>query len=265
MDKEDKEFMERNKLEDKFSAKRENRCIELMRPEVRALVDLPLDKKIEKSKEILQEAVSKYKRIGIGFSGGTDSLVTLHMLLQIKPDVHVVYVDTMREYPETTEFVNQTRQAWGIASFHVTRTEKVDRMEEYSKKYGFKTPEFMAEYCQYHKVVPALRMIKDLNLEAYCAGIRGTENEQRAQEQFFSPREKLGHMRIHPILFWTKENVLEYVKKYNIPTNPLYAKGFRSLGCNICSAPTDKTMAERAGRSIVRETIFKKLRDAGYN
>jgi len=52
---------------------RTKKCEELMKPEIRKLLDFPLDKKIEKSLQILREAKEKYKNIGIGFSGGSDS------------------------------------------------------------------------------------------------------------------------------------------------------------------------------------------------
>ena len=56
-----------------FGEGRTERCIELMRPEVRKLLTLSLDEKIKETEKIIRETVKKYKNPGIGFSGGGDS------------------------------------------------------------------------------------------------------------------------------------------------------------------------------------------------
>jgi phosphoadenosine phosphosulfate reductase len=271
LDKEDQEYMDRNDLADKFSSKRTDRCLELMKPEIRTLVDLPLEQKIEKSKEIIREAIGKYKNVGLGFSGGTDSLVLLHLALQIKHDIPVVFVDTIREFPENYQFVEETREKWGIENFTMVRTDK-DRCDEYSAKLGYKTPEFMIEYCNDHKIAPMMKAIGHFGFDAFLVGLRGVEHEERAQEIIFSPRHNPEHTRVHPLLFWRREDILGfpdgsagYVKKNGLTVNPLYAKGYTSLGCTVCSAiNVDPNAHERAGRGIVRESVMKRLRELGY-
>jgi phosphoadenosine phosphosulfate reductase len=271
LDREDREFMEKNDLADKFTKKRTERCLELMRPEVRPLVDLPLEAKIERSKDVIREAVARYKNVGLGFSGGTDSLVLLHLALQIKHDMPVVFVDTIREFPENYQFVEEVREKWGIENFTMVRADR-DRCDEFSAKLGYKTPEFMVQYCNDHKIAPMMKAIGRFGFDAFLVGLRGVEHEERAQETLFSPRHDPEHTRVHPLLFWRREDVLGfpdgspgYVKRYGLATNPLYAKGYTSLGCKVCSAVnTDPNAHERAGRGIVRESVMKQLRKLGY-
>lgn len=264
MDKNDKVFIKENKLGDKFTIKRTDRCIELMRPEVRKLVDLPLDKKVKKSQEIIKEAFKKYKKVGIGFSGGSDSEVILHMTLPLMHDIPIVFVDTRYEFPETLGFIQQLRLSWNFENFSMVRAEK-DRREEFEKKYGQGTPQFTIQFNNYHKIAPLMNAIKYHEFDAFIAGIRGVEHEERAKETLFSQRHNPDHIRVHPLLFWQKEDVLAYLKKYKLPTNPLYAKGYTSLGSTIDTTPNkDPNAHERAGRGIVRETVMKKLRELGY-
>jgi phosphoadenosine phosphosulfate reductase len=123
----------------------------------------------------------------------------------------------------------------------------------------------MTEYCNDHKIVPMMRAIRHFGFDAFLVGLRGVEHEERAQEVFFSPRHNPEHFRVHPLLFWKKEDILDYVALHDIKCNPLYAKGYTSLGCTICSAVnTDPNAHERAGRGIVRETVMRKLRELGY-
>lgn len=261
---ENKEFLDKYDLDDKFSSKRTDRCIMLMRPEIRALIDLTLDDKIKKSHEVIKEALEKFGRVGLGFSGGTDSLVLLDMVRQFKHNIPCVFIDTQFEFPETYDFVNRVVLEWNITDYQKVRAEE-NRLEEFKQKFGFKTPEFIVAHDGYHKIEPMMKVIQDRRFDAFFVGLRGVEHEERAKETFFSPRENPKHIRIHPLLFWKKEDVLEYVKKFNLKVNPLYAKGYTSLGDTISTEiNTNPNAHERAGRGIVRETVMKRLREMGY-
>jgi phosphoadenosine phosphosulfate reductase len=253
-----------NVLDQRFvKEKRTQACAELMRPEVRKLLDLPLHQKIRKTQEIIKEAIEKYSRVGIGFSGGTDSLVLLHIALPvISHDFPIIFVNTQHQFPETYDFINKIVKEWKLKNYHEVRS-KTDNFEIMKEKYGLKTPEFTELCCAYHKIAPLKNAIDSLNLNAFISGIRGVEHEERAKESIFSPRE--GHFRVHPLLFWTSQEILDYVKMFEIECNPLYAEGYTSLGCIPCTEKNPDPMAhERAGRGIVRENIMERLRDLGY-
>lgn len=70
---------------------------------------LPLDIKIAKTQKRISEFVSQYGVDGvyIGFSGGKDSTVLLHIARRLFPDIEAVFVDTGLEYPEIRKFVKQ--------------------------------------------------------------------------------------------------------------------------------------------------------------
>ncbi len=241
-------------------------CEDLMRPEVRALLDLPLEEKIKKSLEIIKEAKEKYNNIGIGFSGGSDSLVLLHLTLKVFPgNLPVLFSDTQHDHKETYDFIEKVKREWGLTNFHVFKANS-DKVKDFIDRFGLKTPEFTEVCCEFHKIEPMRRGVDTLKLDALITGIRGVEHEERAKESLFSPRASPKHMRVHPILFWKPEEIKEYIKLNNIECNPLYAQGYTSLGCMECtSLNTDPTAHERAGRGVARETIMEKLRALGYS
>ena len=254
-------------VEERFQKEfRTKKCEELMKPEVRQLLNLSLNEKIEKSLEILREAKEKYKNIGIGFSGGSDSLVLLHLALKVFPtNMPVLFSDTQHDHPETYEFLKKVIKEWNLTNFHSFKANS-DKVKEFIDKYGLKTPEFTEICCEFHKIEPMRRGVDSLKLDALITGIRGVEHEERAKESIFSPRTSPKHMRVHPLLFWKPAEVLEYVKQNKIECNPLYAQGYTSLGCMECtSLNTDPTAHERAGRGIARETIMSRLRALGYS
>jgi len=245
-----------------FTKERTKICEDLMNPEARALLDLPLNEKVAKSQEIIKEAIRKYPKIGLGFSGGTDSLVLLHLTLPIMKEIPIIFVHTRQEFPLMETFMEEVKKEWDLQNFEEVKAEK-DRLHEFIEKYGLKTPEFTTECCNYHKISPMMKVIEERGFEAFFVGLRGVEHEERAKETFYSPRKT--HVRVHPLLFWRQEDVLDYVKQNNIKTNPLYSKGFTSLGCTICTdRNTDPNAHERAGRGEVREQIMQHLRELGY-
>ncbi len=254
-------------VEERFQKEfRTHKCEDLMRPEIRELLDLPLDKKIEKSMEIIREAKEKYNHVGIGFSGGSDSLVLLHLTLKVFPNsMPVLFSDTQHDHQETYDFIEKVKREWGLSNFHAFKANH-DKVKEFIDKFGLKTPEFTEVCCEFHKIEPMRRGVDTLKLDALITGIRGVEHEERAKESLFSPRASPKHMRVHPILFWRPTDVIEYIKKNNIECNPLYAQGYTSLGCMECtSLNTDPNAHERAGRGVARETIMEKLRALGYS
>jgi phosphoadenosine phosphosulfate reductase len=55
-------------------------------------------------------------------------------------------------------------------------------------------------------------------------------------------------LKFHPILNWSFEEVKDYVKKFNIPYNPLHDRGFVSIGCAPCTRAIRPGEDFRAGR-----------------
>lgn len=249
---------------EEFGSDRTQRCIDLMRPEIRSLLHVSLEKKIKKTKEIISTALKKYKNVGVGFSGGGDSEVLLHIALKLYPDIPVLFVDTRYEFPETIPFVEKIRNDWNISSLTTVRA-TTDIVNKLMKKYGKGTSEFTLEFNKHHKIQPLVNGIKILHLDAFISGIRGVEHEERAKETIFSSRDNPLHMRVHPMLFWTQLDVREYLRNNRLRHNPLYDKGYTSLGSTLDTTPNkDPNMHERAGRGIARERIMKTLRDLGY-
>ncbi len=254
-------------VEERFQKEfRTHKCEDLMRSEIRELLDLPLKKKIEKSLEIIREAKDKFQNVGVGFSGGSDSLVLLHLVLKVFPkSIPVLFSNTQHQHKETYDFIDKIKKEWNLTNFHAFQADQ-DRVKEFADKFGLKTPEFTEMCCEYHKIEPMRRGIDSLKLNAFITGIRGVEHEERAKETLFSPRQSPEHIRVHPILFWKPDEIREYLKMNNLESNPLYAQGYTSLGCMECtSLNTDPNAHERAGRGVARETIMEKLRALGYS
>lgn len=74
--------------------------------ELKLMQNYPLDIKIAKTKNRIREFYEYFDgEVYIAFSGGNDSLVMLHIIRSLYPDVTAVFVDTGVEFPEVRKFV----------------------------------------------------------------------------------------------------------------------------------------------------------------
>ena len=66
-------------------------------------------------------------------------------------------------------------------------------------------------------------------------GMRRAESNARKDYQVYQPHCKLEHTDwLLPIVDWTDDDVWQYIRERNLPVNPLYAEGYKRLGCVLC-------------------------------
>jgi len=184
--------------------------------------------KTEDAKQLIREAIGKYPKIILGSSFGKDSMVTLHLTLSVKPDIPVFSILADTEFPETYQFAK-------------------DMVKKYNlnyKGYIF-TQEAGEKCCGKPKVEKTKEALKEY--DAWISGVRRTEGITRAN--FEAVEEKNGLTKINPILDFTELDIWRYLALNEIPINPVYRRGYRSLGCKLCSFPEEnEAETERAGR-----------------
>ncbi|NTU57190.1 MAG: phosphoadenylyl-sulfate reductase, partial [Anaerolineales bacterium] len=99
--------------------------------------------------------------------------------------------------------------------------------------------------CYIHKVQPMQRAMKDML--AWISGIRRDQTASRAHAKILELQED-GLLKINPMLNWTKADVKHYAEEHNLPSHPLFEKGYRSVGCAPCTVAVGADDDERAGR-----------------
>lgn len=212
-----------------------------------------LEKKISEAVEVIKETLSKAKNPFVAFTGGKDSLTTLHLVRSVcRIPVNVLFIDTSAHFDEIYLFVEKIRRLWGLNL-------KMEKNEEAFKT--VKIAEDKAECCSLLKAQPLKHSVRKYEIDYLFTGIRKDEQEARKNEQYTSPKED--HIRVNPIVYFTERDVWEYIKKYNLPYCSLYDKGYRSIDCSPCTKPAEGS-DERSGRSADKELVMNKLRRLGY-
>ena len=55
-------------------------------------------------------------------------------------------------------------------------------------------------------------------------------------------------VKVNPIADWTSEMVWTYIRRHNVPYNPLHNRNYSSIGCTHCTRPIQAGEDARAGR-----------------
>jgi len=171
-------------------------------------------------------------RLAIAFSGGKDSLVTLHLALQtLGRDVPVIYNHTTVEFPETVRYVKELADSWGL-NLHITKPNK--SFFTAVKERGWATHE-NRWCCKPYKEKPAHDFILANNIIAEITGTVRTESiYRRSLKPFMFPKKNPYTIRVHPIYDWNQWEVWKYIRENNLPYNPLYDMGYKRIGCWCC-------------------------------
>lgn len=71
-------------------------------------------------------------------------------------------------------------------------------------------------------------------------GVRAAESSKRAGRSMVEHCLRGGNKRyLHPILDWSDGDVWDYIADRGLPVNPLYAQGYRRIGCVLCPMSRD--------------------------
>lgn len=190
------------------------------------------NQKIERSKEIIRDAISKHQKIAIACSFGKDSMVLLHLALQVNPNIPVFSVMASTEFQDTYDFAEKVAKEWNLNY----------------KEHRFDQPENAGvDCCAVPKVQKFAEILSDY--DAWFSAIRKDEGATRADTSIEVKPDRFGKIKVNPIVDFTEKDVWRYVALYQIPSNPKYKEGYRSLGCRYCSTKeVDENETERAGR-----------------
>lgn len=208
--------------------------------DVKELVEgLNFAQKVDRALRLIREAHQEYgDRLVVANSLGKDSCVVWDLAKRVSADIRGFIVTTRHKPKETVDFMSEV-----VTLYPELRVYKND---EPIPDDLYKTEPDRC--CDILKVQPTRQAIDEMDVECWVTGLRCTEGRTRTDFQEIEERDK-GLIKLNPILIWYEREVWQYLSLYKVPVNPLYAKGYRSLGCAPCSNIVQGA-DERAGRWI---------------
>lgn len=212
-----------------------------------------------RAEEIIQQAVDTHgNKLTLGWSGGECSTVCLHMALEIKSDIHVLYNNTGVEFPENVQYVHEVAKEWNL---NLTEINPEATFFSIVKKFGFpqyssrsfgkkrqkwnNNPDRAPMCCHLLKDRERYLYYRTRGITGDVVGLRAPESRMRAihigkmgqiypvKDQGKKRRPKLIYYL--PVALWTIKEVKNYLQNNNVPVNPVYETQTRN-GCWACTA-----------------------------
>lgn len=193
-------------------------------------------------------------RAAIGTSYQGAGLVLMHMAQCRGLGFPLFTIDTGLLFPETLEFKAR------LESFLGRQIESLSPDLTVEAQAAVHGPELWRRdpdlCCTMRKVLPLRDRLMDL--DAWITGLRREQSDTRAgiglveiytlEEPAAASATQRDIVKLNPLANWSREEVWDYLRRHGVPTHPLHAQGYRSIGCQPCTAKVADGGSERAGR-----------------
>lgn len=179
--------------------------------------------------------------------GQEDQVITDAIFKNDLP-VKIFTLDTGRLFSESYELLERTTARYK-KPIRVYFPEASD-VEEFVTTKGvnsfYESVENRKECCNIRKVKPLSRALQ--GAEVWITGVRAEQSDTRKDMLMIEWLEDKQLYKFNPLLHWTYAEVVDYLKEFYVPYNPLHDKGFISIGCAPCTRAIEPGEDPRAGR-----------------
>lgn len=198
---------------------------------------LNFKEKVDRALDLIADARREFgDGLVVANSLGKDSCVIWDLAKRVDPKIRGFIVTTRFKPPATKQFMSEVVEKYPETLIFKNDVEIPDEL--------YKTdPD---ECCDLLKVQPVRWAIEQMSVSCWVTGLRCTEGRTRTDYLEREERDK-GLIKLNPILPWEEREVWQYLALYQVPVNPLYGEGYRSLGCEPCTHLTAGG-SERDGR-----------------
>ncbi|MDD5593842.1 MAG: phosphoadenylyl-sulfate reductase [Candidatus Margulisbacteria bacterium] len=200
---------------------------------------LNFKEKVDRSLALIEAAYKQYgEGLVVANSLGKDSVAVWDLAKKVNKKIRGFIITTRFKPKETKQFMKDE-----VARYPELKI--FESTKELPEKLYLTQPD---QCCDILKVEPTREAVKKMKVECWVTGLRCTEGRTRTDFKEVEERDK-GLIKLNPILIWKEREVWQYLALYQVPVNPLYKEGYRSLGCEPCTRITNDDN-ERAGRWI---------------
>ncbi len=172
-----------------------------------------------------------------------EDMVILHLMISNGLDRDIYTIDTGRIHQETYSFIHKIMEEYRISLKFLfpERGEVEAMMNLHGPDLFYRSVEMRKLCCKIRKVNPLEKLLEVR--KGWITGIRRQQTQVRMESSLIERDGR--NIKCNPLLNWNSEDVGRYVEDNQIPLNPLYSKGYMSIGCEPCTIPSD---GERDGR-----------------
>jgi phosphoadenosine phosphosulfate reductase len=195
--------------------------------------------------EILAAVAAEYPpgRVGFATGFGAEGCVLVDVAARAGVPLDVFTIDTGTLFPETYALWNRLEARYGITIRRVASSAADAPVPEGAPAPWETDPDHC---CEVRKVLPLRAELG--RFDAWVTAIRRDQTPDRANAAVVEWDEKFQLVKVNPLAAWSSRDVEEHVRAHDVPTNPLHAQGYGSIGCAPCTTPVGAGEDPRAGR-----------------
>jgi phosphoadenosine phosphosulfate reductase len=181
-------------------------------------------------------------RTAVVSSFGTESAVLLDLIARADPTIPVIFVDTLKMFPETLEYRDTLIRQLGFTNSWTVEPDAVVLAAKDDK--GLRWSYDPDGCCEIRKVEP-MRRAKH-GLDSWISGRKAFQSQTRQNIARFEIED--GRLKLNPLGDWVKADLEAYFVERDLPRHPLEADGYLSIGCQPCTSKVAPGEDPRAGR-----------------
>ena len=179
---------------------------------------------------------------------GQEDQVITDVIFKNNIPVRVFSIDTGRLFNETYELLDKTTARYK-KTIQVYFPEARD-VEDFVLTKGinsfYESVENRKLCCHIRKVKPLNRALTDAKV--WITGLRAEQSDNRKEMPMIEWDESRQLYKFNPLINWRDNDVLNYIKEFNVPYNSLHDNGFLSIGCAPCTRAIEPGEDPRSGR-----------------
>ncbi|HEV7292850.1 MAG TPA: phosphoadenylyl-sulfate reductase [Devosia sp.] len=181
--------------------------------------------------------------LAIVSSFGADSAVLLHMVAQVDPSLPVYFLETGKHFAETLDYVEALKKRLGLINVRAIHPDAKDiaRFDPHGDLW-----ETDPDSCCHIRKTEPLEPIT----EQFGGWVTGRKRFQTAERGVLPHFELTSddRIKVNPLAYFSDADVNRYKTEHDLPEHPLFAKGYRSIGCAPCTSVVAEGEDPRAGR-----------------
>lgn len=186
--------------------------------------------------------------VAFATSLGLEDQILTYYISSYRPEIRIFTLDTGRLFPETYDLLDTTvaRYKHKIEAYFPEQQAVEQMVNEHGINLFYDSIEKRKLCCNIRKTQPLKRALQ--GCKAWVTGLRKEQAVTRTDLKIVEWDSVNGLIKFNPLINWTEEDVNYFIKKHQIPYNPLHDKGFPSIGCQPCTRAIAPGEDIRAGR-----------------
>jgi phosphoadenosine phosphosulfate reductase len=186
-----------------------------------------------------------------------EDMVLTDMIGRDSLPIEVFVLDTGRLHGDTLDLVGRMERHYGLAVgiYRPLPQAVTEYVVHFGRDAFYGSAELRKKCCGIRKVEPLKRALA--GKQAWITGMRREQSALRTGIAVEEQDAVHGLKKFNPLAEWSEDEVWACIRRHEVPYNPLYDQGYRSIGCAPCTRPVIAGEDARAGRWWWEETEKK--------